>query len=94
MIYTTNQFAFDPQTRTFSQEASTLNVKHLYGRLPSGVVGLQLKNPLTDEVADFRYMGEDIDGEGDVECWNFVPTIAGVLGMRDIVGYRLVILND
>ena len=98
MRYKESQFAYNPNTKVYCEEASTLGVnadKACYGPLPSGLVGITLVLPGCRGAAEFVFSHEDLDAsEEDVAGWNFVPSHQTLKQYPFLEDVRVLIIND
>ena len=67
-------FDYDPATRTFSQEASTLS--DALGRCPPP--SFRMRSARTGAVVVFQCIRVDRDREGDVRAWEYANNQHGV----------------
>lgn len=89
MRYKIEQFAFNPGTQNYSQEASMLHVHSLFGTLPSGEKGI-----IVDDV-EFMFTGVDRDaGDEDIYGWWFTPTMGAITKNPNFAGKKVLIIND
>jgi len=80
---------FDLHDNTYSQEVSMLQVRQIYGMLPSGQIGI------TIDGAEFMFAGDDRDNTGeDIYGWNFRPTMSAVQKNPVFANKRVLIVND
>lgn len=93
MRYKAEQFGYDPRSKVYSQEISTLQSGSAYGVLPSGAHGIILQD--SELTAEFAFTGADYDASGeDIAGWNFAPTMATVRRHPHLAGTHVLIIND
>ena len=93
MHYKVEQFEYNPVTKVYSQEASTLQTNQVFGVLRSGTHGITIRQ---DEwTVEFLFTGADNDHSGeDIAVWNFSPTMDAVRKHPILAGTSVVIFND
>jgi len=91
MIASTNLFNYDKETRTFSQEISTLEGS-TGGHWATAY--MTLKSHRTGAEVEYEVERVERDGEGDVEYWVLKPTRRGVVRCPAAKGTKVVIYND
>lgn len=93
--YDIANFTWDAHRRTFSAEASDLQLNQ-FDRLYDDAcdVGLAIGNPDTGRVATFYLAETDTDGEGDIRFWRLLPTAEALRLAPGLRGARVIIFND
>ena len=92
MRYNLSQFTL--QGDTYSEEASTLRVEPVYGRITSGNPGIVVTDDAGKQL-EFALAWTDTDASGeDVYGWNFRPTMGTVQKDPQMANRRILIIND
>ena len=73
-MYTTSQFHYSKESKTFSVEISDIRSfdlsKHVGNNVP-----VTIKNPVTGRTMDFKFTHADMDGsQEDTYGWNFISS--------------------
>jgi hypothetical protein len=83
-LVSTRRFAYDPDTQTFSADASDLHDYHGWCAL----MNIELQSARTGAVVDFVFQRCERDPDGDITRWVFESDFSGLPSMY------LVIYND
>ena len=84
----TEQFDYNPQTRTFTAEISSLTLSSV----PKQVT---LFNPKTGNKALFAFSHTDMDGSGeDAYGWNYKVTMGAVQDNPALANCKILLIND
>lgn len=84
----TKQFHWDPDSKTFSEEASTVGFTGSCMLFDDACdVGIHLKSHRTGKIEPF-YLSKTVkDSEGDIQAWEFAS-------VKSNLGCKVVIFND
>jgi hypothetical protein len=93
--YTTDQFTYSKDSKSFIAEASDL--APIKGKLFTevcGAMGLYLRSMKTNRVVSF-YIDTSIgDKEGDIHAWKLKPTSWSIWANPGLEDVSLIIIND
>lgn len=96
-VYRTQSFDAFVETKTVSQEASTLGLKPgvlPYGRLYNDAADAGIKLVSETGVTSTWYLQEEQMSNGDVAGWIFKPTPETIRNEPKIDGWKVLIVND
>lgn len=91
-------FDFNRETKEFVAEISMLQHggKNPLGQLYDDACdqGFVMVSAKTNKLVDFYLSDTQRDAEGDVQYWEFKPSIRAVFYNKDLEGVTVIVLND
>jgi hypothetical protein len=95
--YSTNDFCYNPLTRIFVAEYTTLSRggrRRVFGALYLGIWGFRLLSAETGFRVTYAVEMTDLDSDGDIAGWWLIPAPGATYLVPACGGTRVLVIND